>query len=75
MTLHMDGKEWSINQMGPDFLMLEASEAYPPGEGMVHLTVNGRMWEIPVELPKGINPKERDTPIKSLRKTPKDPDK
>ncbi len=54
MRLLVNGSTLPIAQMGPDFLLLDAGSAHPPGEATVLLRVDAseRRWE--VWLPEGV---------------------
>ena len=55
MRLLVNGSSISITQMGPDFVLVEPSTEYPPGEATIVLVVDGneRRWQ--VKLPNGIS--------------------
>lgn len=65
MALCIPGKDpISVNQMGPDFLIIPSSKIYlPPCEGVVQMTVDGRPHDIPVWLPEGIVKRQRTVKI------------
>ncbi|MBM3880658.1 MAG: hypothetical protein FJ387_13230 [Verrucomicrobia bacterium] len=54
MRLVLNDATFAISQMGPDYLLLEAPVAQPPGRGRIELQVDDsrRTWE--VDLPQGI---------------------
>lgn len=54
MHLTIAGKRLSVRQMGPDFLIMDPSEDYPPTIAQLYLSVDGHEREWPVFLPDGI---------------------
>jgi hypothetical protein len=59
MQLFINGTPISITHMGPDFLLVECAEDYPPCEATIFLKVDRseRRWK--VRLPNGISAKSR----------------
>jgi hypothetical protein len=57
MQLFINGAPISITHMGPDFLLVECADDYPPCEATIYLKVDQseRRWK--VRLPKGISAK------------------
>ena len=55
MTLIVNGTVITINQMGPDFLLIEPADDHPPCEATIVFQVdqNERRWQ--VMLPNGIS--------------------
>ncbi len=55
MQLLVNGATLSIGQMGPDFLLLDATMDHPPSEAMIVFSVDGneRRWK--VSLPEGLS--------------------
>ena len=55
MHLTIGGKRLSVGQMGPDFLIMDATEDCPPTVAQLYLSVDGNEREWPVFLPEGIS--------------------
>lgn len=55
MHLQLHGHVLAIAQLGPGFIMLTNPADHPPGEGVISLSIDGRVKEWPVRLPDGIN--------------------
>lgn len=55
MFLDIDGVRHDVSHMGPEFIILAKPVNYPPCEGVVGLTVDGRLKQWPVRLPDGIS--------------------
>ena len=55
MRLILDGASVNINQMGPDFLLIESPTDHPPCQAIILLRVDDseRRWR--VRLPEGIS--------------------
>jgi len=55
MSLIINGAVIAINQMGPDFLLIEPADDHPPGEATIVFQVDQseRRWQ--VMLPNGIS--------------------
>jgi hypothetical protein len=53
MELRLNGRIFSIGQLGPDFLMLDDPADHPPAKGEIILSIDGweRRWM--VRLPEG----------------------
>ena len=56
MTLLLNGQTIPIAQMGPDFLVLDASGEHPPCVADVTLSLDGHEQRWSVRLPEGIRP-------------------
>jgi hypothetical protein len=54
MRLFVNGSVLPVAQMGPDFLILDASIDHPPTDAMLALSVDGRERRWPVRLPGGL---------------------
>jgi hypothetical protein len=63
MHLRLNGRVFSIGQMGPDFLMLDDPADTPPAEGEITLSIDGRERRWTVRLPAGISATSRETKI------------
>jgi hypothetical protein len=70
MDLCIPGKDpIQVNQMGPDFLIINPSKVYiPPCEATVEMTLDGRPHLIPVWLPEGIVKRQRTIKIEPRTK-------
>lgn len=55
MHLTVDGKRLSVGQMGPDFLIMDATEDYAPTIAQLYLSVDGNEREWDIHLPEGIS--------------------
>ncbi len=66
MQLVFGGMHLSIEQLGPDFLVLRDKPSLPAGMGEIILHVDGEPQRWSVRLPKGIVPVERKTQIVNL---------
>ena len=58
MVLRADGQALPVAQMGPDFIILKshATDPIAAGQGVITLSVDGALEEIPVTLATGISP-------------------
>lgn len=56
MYLDVGGERLSVNQLGPDFALVEATKVHLPGPAMLHVTVDDALTVRPVFLPEGIQP-------------------
>ncbi len=54
MHLTLPGKEFSIGQLGPDFMILDAPVDHPPSEAMLFFSIDGQATERKIRLPEGI---------------------
>ena len=63
MHLTIDGKRLSVGQMGPNFLIMDATEEYAPTVAQLYLSVDGNEREWPVFLPDGISAASRRVAI------------
>jgi hypothetical protein len=63
MRLSVNGHVFVIGQLGPDFVILDDPVDYPPGEGEIILSVDGRVRRWPVGLPDGVAVGRLDTRI------------
>jgi hypothetical protein len=57
MTLHVAGTDWSVAQMGPDFVILSEVPVHgcEVSEAEITLVVDDRVKRFPVQLPTGIS--------------------
>ena len=56
MELTVNGRLFSIGQLGPDFIILDDPAVLPPSQGEITLSIDGRVRRWPVHLPDGIAP-------------------
>ena len=63
MHLSVDGRTFSIGQLGPDFIILDDPSDLPPAEGEIKLAIDGRMRRWRVQLPEGISKSRQRTRI------------
>jgi hypothetical protein len=56
MHLEMGGERLPVNQLGPDFAILEATTAHLPGTATLFVTVDDDLTVRSVFLPEGIRP-------------------
>jgi len=55
MFLDIDGVRHDVSHMGSEFVILAQPVNHPPCEGVVGLTVDGRLKQWPVRLPDGLS--------------------
>jgi hypothetical protein len=55
MRLHVNGCSIVVNQMGPDFLLVDSAMDHPPGSARMVLQVEQGERQWPVHLPDGIS--------------------
>ena len=63
MQLRVNGRVFSIGQLGPDFAILDDPADCPPAEGEISLSVDGRERRWTVRLPDGIAAGKLETRI------------
>jgi hypothetical protein len=56
MHLDVGGERLPVNQLGPDFALVEATAAHLPGPARLFVSVDGDLTVRPVFLPEGIQP-------------------
>lgn len=56
MHLEVGGERLPVNQLGPDFALVEATAAHLPGPAKLFVTVDDDLTVRPVFLPEGIQP-------------------
>lgn len=54
MHLTIAGERLSVRQMGPDFLIIDATEGHAPTVVQLYLSVDGNEREWDIHLPEGI---------------------
>lgn len=54
MHLTVNSRIFSIGQLGPDFLILDAPTDHPPAAGEITFSIDGRERRWTVHLPEGI---------------------
>ena len=55
MRLLVNGQSIRITHMGPDFLLVECNDSYPPGEATIMMRVDESESQWRVRLPNGIS--------------------
>jgi hypothetical protein len=63
MQLRVNGRIFSIGQLGPDFIMLDDPADHPPAEAEIAVSIDGRLRRWPVYLPDGIAAGQAETRI------------
>src|SRR5665213_809351 len=61
MQLRVNGHVFPIGQLGPDFVILDATADHPPADGEIEMSIDGRQRSWPVRLPDGIAAGQRET--------------
>ena len=56
MHLEVGGERLPVNQLGPDFALVEATEAHLPGAAKLFMSVDDELTARPVFLPEGVQP-------------------
>ena len=64
MDLSVNGRTFSIGQLGPNFLILDDPADHPPADGEITFSVDGRVRRWTVHLPEGIVAERARTPIR-----------
>jgi len=54
MELSVNGRIFSVGQLGPDFLILDDPVDHPPAEGEIMVSIDGRVRRWRVRLPDGV---------------------
>jgi hypothetical protein len=54
MELRVNGRTYSIGQLGPDFLILDDPADHAPAQGEITVAIEGRIRRWSVQLPDGI---------------------
>lgn len=70
MTLTANGREFTIGQMGPDFLLLRDQIDVEPCNAQVMLSIDGNVKRWEVFLPNGIDGASREVRVAAIRKLP-----
>lgn len=63
MELTVNGRIFSVGQLGPDFLVLDDPVDHPPADGEMMVSIDGRVKRGPVRLPEGVSASEGWTRI------------
>jgi hypothetical protein len=63
MELRVNGRVFSVDQLGPDFLILDDPIEHPPAEGEMMVSIDGEVKRWPVLLPEGVSPAKVRTPV------------
>jgi hypothetical protein len=61
MKLRVNGFVIPIRQLGPDFVILDATADHPPADGEIEMSIDGHQRSWPVRLPEGIATGQRQT--------------
>jgi hypothetical protein len=56
LHLEVGGERLPVNQLGPDFALVEATSAHLPGSAKLFVTVDDELTVRPVFLPEGVQP-------------------
>jgi hypothetical protein len=56
MELRVNGRVFSVGQLGPDFVMLDDPVEHPPADGEMMVSIDGEVKRWPVWLPDGVVP-------------------
>lgn len=65
MRLNVNGHVFSIGQLGPDFVILDAPIDHPPSDAEIALSIDGRERRWTVHLPDGVAAEKQETRIAS----------
>lgn len=66
MHLDVDGERLPVQQLGPDFAIVEAITFHLPGIAKLSVTVDDELTVRPVFLPEGIQPGAARTKLAKL---------
>lgn len=66
MRLLLNGSEYRITQMGPDFLFVEKPVLHPPGPASIVMSIDDSVERWDVMLPHGIEVGEERVTIEPL---------
>ena len=55
MSLCVNGHTFHIGHLGPTFLILDDPADYPPSEGEITVSIDGRVKRWHVQLPDGVS--------------------
>ena len=67
MNLSVNGRTFTIGQLGPDFIILDDPADYPPSEGQIAVSIDGRERRWSVQLPDGVTAGKPETRIADCR--------
>jgi hypothetical protein len=63
IRLSVNGHNFTIGQLGPDFIILKEPIDHPPAEAHLFLSIDGRARQWTIQLPDGINAEQPETRI------------
>lgn len=63
MHLTIDGQDYKIGQLGPDFLILREVPPHPPTDAEITVAIDGRTRRWRVHLPDGVIAGQPETRI------------
>ena len=66
MSLCVNGHTFHIGHLGPTFLILDDPADYPPSEGEITVSIDGRVKRWHVQLPDGVAASKPRTRIASI---------
>ncbi len=64
MQLCVDGRNYRIGQLGPDFLILDDPADIPPADGEITMSIDGQIRRWLVQLPEGMSSAKQFCPIR-----------
>lgn len=67
MRLYVNGHEFNVAQLGPEFIILRVPSDQPAGAAEMSLSIDGRVERWPIYLPNGISAGEAKTRIERAR--------
>lgn len=70
MHLLVNGAEYAISHLAPDYLIIPAPPTVEPQQAEIRLSIDGSVRQWPVYLPEGIRHDHKRTPI--ARNSPND---
>jgi hypothetical protein len=56
MELRVNGRIFSVGQLGPNFVILDDPIDHPPADGEMMVSIDGQVKRWPVRLPDGVVP-------------------
>jgi len=71
IRLTVDGRDFNVSHLGPEFVMLRNAIDLPPAEGEIEMSIDGKIERWRVALPDGIAPEVRKTRIVAVRERQK----
>ena len=64
ITLGLDGRQFNVAELGPDFLRLHGAVAVPPHPGTVRIEIDGRPTVFRIDLFDGVDPQRKRQPFR-----------